>query len=147
TNSHTADRVMGKYPAEWRRKAHVIPHGFDLSDRMFAASNNARGKLTIVHTGRFFEGNPTPEPLLRALAWMAARRPLANELQVALVGTPVPAHQRLATSLGLDRIVEFAGRVPFAESQRRASLADVLMLIDAPADESLFLPSKLVDYL
>ena len=39
------------------------------------------------------------------------------------------------------------GGCPFAESARRAAAADVLLVIDAPADESLFLPSKLIDYL
>jgi glycosyltransferase involved in cell wall biosynthesis len=147
TNSQTADRVMNKYPAEWRRKAHVIPHGYDPADSMPHASSDVGARLEIVHTGRFYEGIRTPEPLLRALASLAARRALAKELHVALVGTPVPAHQRLAASLGLGEIVEFAGRVPFAESAQRAAQADVLMVIDAPAEESLFLPSKLVDYL
>jgi glycosyltransferase involved in cell wall biosynthesis len=104
-------------------------------------------RLTIVYTGRFYDGIRTPEPLLRALALIATRRPLACELHVAFVGTPVPSHRHLATRLGLDDVVEFAGRVPFAESARRAAHADVLLVIDAPSDESLFLPSKLVDYL
>src|SRR5262249_54611748 len=33
------------------------------------------------------------------------------------------------------------------ESARIAAAADVLLVIDAPSGESLFLPSKLVDYL
>jgi glycosyltransferase involved in cell wall biosynthesis len=147
TNVQTADRVMGNYPAEWRRKAHVIPHGYEPSAPMSGVSPAGSGILTIVHTGRFYEGIRTPEPLLHALASLAARRPLAKELHVALVGTPVPSHRRLAASLGLDGVVEFAGRVPFAESLQRAAEADVLMVIDAPAEESLFLPSKLIDYL
>jgi glycosyltransferase involved in cell wall biosynthesis len=104
-------------------------------------------RLTIVYTGRFYDGIRTPEPLLRALALIATRRPIACELHVAFVGTPVPSHRRLATTLGLGDVVEFAGRVSFAESARRAAHADVLLVIDAPSDESLFLPSKLVDYL
>ena len=28
-NAQTAERVMRKYPDAWRRKAHVVPHGFD----------------------------------------------------------------------------------------------------------------------
>ena len=63
-----------------------------------------------------------------------------------LVLTIDPA-RRLATALGLDGIVEFSGRVPFAESERGAEAADVLLVIDAPADENLFLPSKAIDYL
>jgi glycosyltransferase involved in cell wall biosynthesis len=145
-NAQTAERVMQKYPDEWRRKAHVIPHGFDRSDPVAAPAARDE-RLTIVHAGRFYDGARTPESLLRALAALAARRPLARELRIVFVGTPVPLHRRLATALGLDPVVEFTGRLPFAESARWAAAADVLLLIDAPADENLFLPSKLIDYL
>jgi glycosyltransferase involved in cell wall biosynthesis len=145
-NAQTAERVMQKYPDEWRRKAHVIPHGFDRSEPVAAPAARDE-RLTIVHTGRFYDGVRTPESLLRALAGLAARRPLARELRIVFVGTPVSSHRRLATSLGLDPVVEFTGRLPFAESARWVAAADVLLLIDAPADENLFLPSKLIDYL
>jgi len=145
-NTQTANRVMQKYPGEWRRKAHVIPHGFDRSEpRADPAPRDER--LTIVHTGRFYDGVRTPESLLRALGTLAARRPLRRELRLVFVGTPVPSHGRLAAALGLDGVVEFTGRLTFAESARWAAAADVLLLIDAPADENLFLPSKLIDYL
>jgi glycosyltransferase involved in cell wall biosynthesis len=145
-NAQTADRTMERYPAALRAKVHVVPHGFE--PREPAAMSHAESTpLTIVHTGRFYEGMRTPEPLLRALARLAATRPLARELRLVLVGTGVPAHRRLATTLGLDEIVEFCGRVSFADSERRAEAADVLLVIDAPADENLFLPSKVIDYL
>jgi glycosyltransferase involved in cell wall biosynthesis len=170
TNPQTADRVMSKYPAGWRRKAHVIPHGYEKLATTEDTADTGQGidpsltsaspgssmverircgddRLTIVHTGRFYEGVRTPAPLLHALAALAAHRPLATELHLALVGTPVAAHQRLATSLGLGDVVEFVGRVPYAESEQRAAQADVLMIVDAPSDVSLFLPSKLIDYL
>jgi glycosyltransferase involved in cell wall biosynthesis len=145
-NIQTAEQVMRKYPDEWRGKAHVIPHGFDPGAPP-AAPVARDHRLTLVHTGRFYAGVRTPDALLRALAAVAHRRPLARELRVVFVGTPVPSHQRLAASLGLDGIVEFAGRLPFADSAQWAAAADVLLLIDAPAAENLFLPSKLIDYL
>jgi glycosyltransferase involved in cell wall biosynthesis len=146
-NAHTADRVMRKYPDEWRRKAHVVPHGFDSDELPPSAPAPRDARLTLVYTGRFYEGVRTPEPLLRALAVLAGRRPLARELRVVFAGTPVPSHRRLASALGLDDCVEFTGRLSFVESARLAAAADVLLVIDAPADDSLFLPSKLVDYL
>jgi glycosyltransferase involved in cell wall biosynthesis len=145
-NAQTADRVMRKYPDEWRRKAHVVPHGFDSHEPpMTAAARDDR--LTIVHTGRFYDGLRTPESLLRAVAVLARSRDLAPALRIVFVGTPILSQRRLATSLGLDPVVEFTGRLPAAESARWAAAADVLLLIDAPAEESLFLPSKLIDYL
>ncbi len=145
-NAQTADRVMQKYPGAWRSKAHVVPHGFDSASGLTAAPADA-GPLHLVHTGRFYEGIRTPEPLIRALATLARRRALASELRVTFAGTPVPAYQRLADRLGLSSVIMFRGRVPFLESARLAASADVVMVIDAPADNNLFLPSKLIDYL
>jgi glycosyltransferase involved in cell wall biosynthesis len=146
-NSQTADRVMRKYPDEWRAKVHVVPHGFDPAQRQPRVAQSAEGPLRLVYTGRFYEGIRTPEPLLRALAMLMQRRPLARDLHVTFVGTPVPSHVRLASNLGLGDVVAFSGRVPFAESEQIAASSDVLLVIDAPADDSLFLPSKLIDYL
>lgn len=146
-NSQTADRVMKKYPASWRHKGHVVAHGFDGDTVWDAPARRADSRLELVYTGRFYDGIRTPESLLRALATLAGRRPLESELHLTLVGTPLGSQQRLARDLQLDRVVEFTGRLSFAESARIAAGADVLLLIDAPSDDSLFLPSKLVDYL
>jgi glycosyltransferase involved in cell wall biosynthesis len=145
-NTQTADRVMRKYPAEWRRKTHVVPHAFDPGEPPVPPMPRD-GRLTVVYTGRFYAGLRTPEPFLRALADLAARRDLARELRVVFVGTPEPAHAQLTAALGLDSVVEFTGRRSFSESAAWAASADVLLVIDAPSAESLFLPSKLVDYL
>jgi glycosyltransferase involved in cell wall biosynthesis len=146
-NQQTADRVMAKYPDQWRSKSYVVPHGHDGSDVSPVGSPRPGERLTLAHTGRFYDGIRTPEPMLRALAALARHRSLDRELHVSFVGTPVPSHRRLATALGLDSIVEFTGRVSFTDSSRRAADADVLLVIDASAAESLFLPSKLIDYL
>ena len=146
-NTRTAERVMSKYPAEWRARTFVIAHGFDPAEQKAPAPASADGPLRLVYTGRFYEGIRTPEPLLRAIATLAARGPIAGRLQVIFAGTLVPSYQRLAAKLGLDGIATFTGRVPFAESARLAASADVLLVIDAPADENLFLPSKLADYI
>ena len=145
-NAQTAARVMQKYPEPWRRKVHVVPHGFDCDDLRTVLPAARDGRLTIVYTGRFYDGLRTPEPLLHALAAVRARRRL-DALRLVIVGTDVPAYRSLATALGLADVVEFTGRLPFADSAAWVAAADVLLLIDAPADENLFLPSKLVDYL
>jgi glycosyltransferase involved in cell wall biosynthesis len=147
-NDQTRDRVMRKYPESWRAKSFVVPHGYDCEHvPKCRALPQANGPLTIVYTGRFYDGLRTPEPLFRALASLQSRRPLASELRVKLVGTEIPAHRRLARSLGLTTVVEFTGRVPFARALAYAREADVLLVVDAPSEDNLFLPSKLVDYL
>lgn len=143
-----ADLVMAKYPPSWRAKVHISPHAYDpASLPVVQPVGNRDGRLHLVHTGRFY-GQRSPEPLLRALALLKARRNLAGELRVTLVGQIVPAHRALCRELGLDDVVTFAGPLTRRESLLAAAEADLLLLVDAPSEgPSVFLPSKLIDYL
>jgi hypothetical protein len=69
-------------------------------------------------------------------------------LDVRFVGPHVEEFRRDATALGIDGAITFKGRVSAADAAAEAASADVLLVIDAPSDTpSVFLPSKLVDYL
>ena len=146
-NRQTADRVMRKYPDVSRTKIAIVPHGHAGGAAATEEKRTRSGPLRIVHTGRFYEGRRTPEPLLRALGRLASARPLERELKVVFVGTIVPDYVDLAHALALDDVVEFVGRVSHDASTALAAGADVLLVIDAPSDNSLFLPSKLIEYL
>ncbi len=154
-NRYTQDRVMAKYPAEWMARARVIPQGFEsmwgpasAGPASRPASAGPRGPLRLVYTGRFYEGIRTPTTLLEALDSIHRVRPLDGRLIVEFVGGDTAAYARQAQALGLDAIVHFSGRVDPAAARARAAAADALLIIDAPSDgPSLFLPSKLVDYL
>jgi len=146
-NAHARDRVMAKYPEAWRSKAAVIPQAYDRVSAVEAMPER-RGPLRLVYTGRFYPGIRTPDALLQALATLNAASSLAGRMLVEFVGADMGGSARLATQLGLDQVVTFTGRVPPPEARARGSAADVLLVIDAPAaDGSLFLPSKLIDYL
>lgn len=145
-NQQTADRVMSKYPREWRLKARVVPQGYELDD--IPAPVTLAGPLRMVYTGRFYDGVRTPDALLRAIAAIQQRSPLQAKLAVDIVGGAMEPYARRAAELGIDRIVRFVGRRSPADALAAASTADVLLSIDAPSDgPSMYLPSKLVDYL
>jgi glycosyltransferase involved in cell wall biosynthesis len=148
--AETADLVMRKYPEAWRKKATVVPHGFVASRQPVASSVAARrpGPMRLVYTGRFYSGLRTPSALLRAIAALHARTPLAGVLDVEFIGPRVDEFRGEADALGLGSIVRFGGPRPKAEAARAAADADVLLVIEAASDgPSVFLPSKLVDYL
>lgn len=145
----TADLVMRKYPPSWRQKVSVVPHGFvSRPAGPETRAGGAVGPMRMVYTGRFYAGVRTPRPLFQALALLSARGDLAEALEVTLVGPGVEAFRSDARELGVDAIVRFQDCLPFAEAQAIAAAADVLLVIDAPSETpSVFLPSKLVDYL
>jgi glycosyltransferase involved in cell wall biosynthesis len=144
-NAHTRDRVMAKYPPSWTPKAEVIPQTFE--GGVAPARPSGSGAMRMVYTGRFYDGIRTPDALLAALADLNRETPLAGQIAVEFVGGDMAAYAAEASRLGLAALVTFAGRVSPAEARERASAADVLLVIDAPGPDSLFLPSKLVDYL
>ena len=145
-NRYTRDRVMAKYPAALMAKARVVPQGFEPVES--ASSPRTGGVLRLVYTGRFYRGIRTPDSFLDALAAIQRTRPLDGRLFVEFVGADMTEYQHRATALKLAGVVSFAGRVAPATARAKAAAADALLIIDAPSDgPSLFLPSKLVDYL
>lgn len=146
-NEQTADRVMAKYPVAWRTRARVVPQGFDWRATPQAPQRRT-GPLRIVYTGRFYDGVRTPDTLLAALALLQQQTPLAGRIGVEFVGGSMESYARRSVQLGLAGVVTFSGRRSPDAALALASLADVLLVIDAPSrGVNLFLPSKLIDYL
>ena len=153
TSARTLDLVMGKYPAAWRAKAAVLPHAWDMDN--FAQPLQARGPRTeggprlIRHIGACY-GARSPEPLFAALARIHERRPhTLTEVRFEFVGHVSPAFLDSAALKSLPAgLVTMRGQVGYRESLQLARDADALLVIDAPSDtESVFLPSKLVEYI
>lgn len=146
TSEETLDLVMRKYPASWRTKAGVLPHGFD--PELYPRPAKAAGPLMVRYLGNFY-GHRSPVPLFRALKNLLARDPkMLENVQFELVGS-MPDRMRMHPSLrslpaGLVRLRE---TVPYLDSLKLMASSDLLLVVDGPDDLSVFLPSKLIDYL
>jgi hypothetical protein len=147
TTDETAELVMAKYPAAWRAKVHVVGHAFDteLLDAV-APAPTFPGKFRISHTGNIY-GHREPVALLRALAAIAADGEVRRHLAVEFVGHATPRMRELVDALGIGDFVTLAPNVPYLESLSLAGASDLLLVVDAPAERSVFFPSKIVDYL
>jgi glycosyltransferase involved in cell wall biosynthesis len=146
TSSETVDLFYKKYPAELKKKARVLPQCYDpdlFSDR----NDQTRDKLAIRYLGNFY-GRRTPRPLISALLELHRTRPESlNNVSFELIG-PGDAEgvKKLAGSLP-EGLVTARPSVIYRESLDLMSGADGLLIIDAPAEKSVFLPSKLIDYI
>lgn len=148
--SQTVDLVMNKYPSDWKNKVHVIPHGFDPDavDVSSTHTNRPHDRLRLMYTGSFYKGKRTPMSLLRALHDLNHDFPLIETLEMTFIGPIVHEYQEAAERFGLSGVVTFQGSLSFAECMQATLDADVLVVIDAPSESpSVFLPSKLVEYL
>jgi len=145
TSLETLELVMRKYPEEWRKKASVLPHSYDPA--FYPEMPVRTGKLVVRYLGNFY-ADRTPFPLLDALADIYRKSPgLLSDVRFELIGG-MPDRMR-ARALRTDLppgLVELLPSVSYRNSLRLAAEADLLLVIDAPADLSVFLPSKLIDY-
>jgi hypothetical protein len=149
TTPETVDLVMGKYPRAWREKAIVIPHGYDRSLYSGSTPPPREGRpLVVRYIGNFY-GMRSPEPLYAALNAVLARSPAALDGVVfEIVGKLDPGMDTTASARRLPPgLVTTVASVGYRRSLEMMETADLLLIVDAPAKLSVFLPSKLVDYL
>lgn len=150
TTEEMKNLVMKKYPAEWAGKCGSLPHSFvpEWYELEKAPLEVKKAELTLIHTGHFY-GPRTPLPLLDALTRLNVKRPLAGRLEVRLYGT-MEKQYRDYIDANLADVVTVRAPIPYLQSLAAMRQADYLLLVDAPLagkTESVFLPSKLVDYL
>lgn len=145
TTNETRDLVMKKYPDGFRKKAFVIPHAFD--ENLYPNTDAPHEKLTFRSVGNFY-GPRSPRVLLDAVALLHRESPeLIRRCRFEFVGIPPDGAENLLEEYTIGSCVNFYGQVNYLKSLALMKEADVLLLIDAPADVSVFLPSKLIDYL
>ncbi len=125
----------------------VIRHPFDeaLYPQRAKARNNA---ITLRHVGTLF-GRRSPELFFRALKGIVEERPeLRQRLRVELIGS---IEDKLMTTEAakslVNTIVHIIPPTDYVKSLELMYDADINLLIEANTDRSLFMPSKLSDYI
>ena len=149
TTAETVDLVMAKYPPAWRAKTLVLPHAFDpeLFDGGPVERTAGRPGILGRHIGSLYV-HRKPDPLTQALWRLGREQPgLLAGVRIELVGHVASAIETAAPAPAThDAVVRFAPRVDYRSSIRLMRESDFLLVIDAPFDRSVFLPSKLIEY-
>jgi hypothetical protein len=147
-SEETRDLVLRKYDAQIARKAFVLPHAFDADlKQALPPYPSAAGQMRIVYTGSIYPGKRTPDVVLRALARVNELPGARDQIALDFVGYAPEEYPRMLEGMGLFGQVRFLGHAGYMTALAAASAASALLLIDAAADVSVFLPSKIVDYL
>jgi glycosyltransferase involved in cell wall biosynthesis len=146
TSPETVELVMAKYPASWKTKTRVLPHSFDTSPHP-SRPGEKQARITIRHTGEFY-GPRTPKPLIRTLRSILSDNARALEgVCFELIGVVNPG---TLVDSGIENLppglITIKPPVSYQESSSLSDAADGLLTIDAPAARSVFLPSKLIEY-
>jgi glycosyltransferase involved in cell wall biosynthesis len=142
----TADLVMRKYPAEWRRKVRVIPHFLDL-DQPLPPHAGKSDRLRLVHTGSLYHGARAPNGLFGAFRDLLRRTPLDLPLTFRFVGWVPDGTIDSIRDVGVRDCISWTTPLYYSPCLKEMADADVLVVIDADFSDSPFLPSKIFDYL
>lgn len=148
TSRETIDLVMSKYPPEWRAKTLALPQCFDPALYPPPPPDKRDARLMVRHLGNFY-GQRSPAPLFRALRKLHESEPTAlRGVAFELVGVEDVEAITDAAREGLpEGLLAVRPHVSYRESLSLMSQSDGLLVIDAPSEQSVFLPSKLIDYI
>lgn len=144
TTTRTQELVMKKYPEKWIRKTHVIPHGFEKEALSLPNKDLPDKTLHLLHTGNIYEAR-APFVLIFALLMLRERE--VTDIKIHFIGHVQPVFSKLVEGYGLSSYFSFLGSIKPDACLEKAASSDVLLVCDAPSKESVFLPSKVVDYL
>lgn len=143
------DQYVVKYPM-LKNKMEYLNHSFDPSSYAEEAPST-QGPLLLRYIGNFY-GQRSAETLLAALGALLRKGVIAEgDIVLETVGGMPKRHSALYVGLlkkhGLQNIVKIKAPVPYQTSLKLMQESDVLVLLDAAVEGSVYFPSKLADYI
>lgn len=151
TSQETVELVMRKYPAALRTKCGVLPHCY--MPEWYAKTKSGQpwqnGKMRFLHTGNFY-GPRNPLPLINSLSRLKRESDISKKIEVVSYGLVDPKYREIIQEQSLGNVISLKATISYLDSLAAMAETDYLILIDAPltdAKESIFLPSKLIDYI
>ena len=148
TSMQTIKLYTQVYP-EFADKFEWFPNVYD-KESLINTKITLEGKLKIVFTGGL-AANRSPEPVLRSLALLRELHPAeAEKLEVVFAGPIDQRNQAIFKKYSSLGFVRHIGVLSYPDSLNLQKEAHLLLVIDNPlkrAEEAVFFPSKVLDYL
>jgi glycosyltransferase involved in cell wall biosynthesis len=132
-----------KYYYVERNKIEIIPH-IILPDYNLEIKSVSSTDLHICHSGNL-SIERDPENLFIALKQFIEKT--KRVIYIDILGVSTSYAVRLVEKYNLKGIVKFVDPLPYYAAIKKMSEYDVLMIIEAKMGESIFLPSKITDYI
>jgi glycosyltransferase involved in cell wall biosynthesis len=139
--------VMKKYPVSWINKTYITPHSFDKTLYPKNIIKN-RDAAVINYLGNFY-GPRNPKNFIKALERIYEEEPnFFNDVIFRFVGRWIGNDEWKIEGANLPvGLIEVSPPVSYLESLAEMNSSDILLILDAPFINSVFFPSKLVDYI
>lgn len=145
----TLAEMEGKYKGK-KHKFGLLMHSIDPKLLVKTNSSAKKDKVVFSHLGNFY-GKRSCKPLLEAMDIIRERADdRLKKIELNFIGGFSMEEKKVVNQYinehGDERI-KLVGNVDYVTSLKLMNEADALIVVDAPAAVSPFLPSKLVDYL
>jgi len=124
------------------RKSSVIPHVAMSPPLITKKANNT---FTLCHAG-YLSKERNPKIFLEALATFIRQRGLNDRLRFNLIGIENCDFRNVIQEYGLQDNIIFKGRLSYQDTLSEIYRSDVAVVLEASSEESIFLPSKFIDY-
>jgi glycosyltransferase involved in cell wall biosynthesis len=150
TTERLVESLRSLLPEGHKTLVHHLPNGWE--DDVDPAEHRAQlddGLLEIVYTGTLWDV-PATRTCFTGLAHALGARDGGDgqtRLRVRIVGPHESREVGEVRQLGLGKIVQFDGQVPYAEARAAQSAADVLLLLQVHGEGfDVAVPGKLYEY-
>lgn len=142
-SSYLKDYYLQYLPAN-SLQCYVLPH---VIDKNIKIPYHQHESLIMSHIGGgLIQRNPTL--FFNALKNVKEKERYKNlQLKINFVGPIEKYIIDIVNELQLTHIVSFTGKLPYIESLKHIQDSDILLIIEAPMKEGIFLPSKITDVL
>jgi Glycosyltransferase len=125
------------------QRSSTIPHVLlDFYQPNYRGQSNV---FTLCYAGNLYAGRD-PSVLFQALANFVEKKSLDTRLKVNILGLEEIGLNNLVKKYHLEKNVNFVGPLSYIKTLDRCLESDVLVVLEAPYVEGIYLPSKFVDY-
>jgi len=126
-------------------RSSTIPHVALPACANKAMTGEKRNVFSLCYAGKIYVGRD-PETFLSGLQLFLKRRGPQTKMCLNIIGLEEVGLTQLAAKYDVERQLNIVGPLSYGASLNMASQSDVLLSLEAPYTEGIFLPSKLVDY-
>lgn len=130
-----------------KNKIFVLPFSYDENSPFI---NNvkqiSKKKISVLYAGNLYLDRNLDD-IIKVLKILKTKVPnLEEKIEFKFIGNVSNRDKINITTNNLNNLFVFLGQKPYNELQTFYNEADLLLVIDAPAKENLFFPSKLIEY-
>jgi len=150
---HTNDIIKQKWIERYgdmvQNKIFVLPFSYDSNIEILDATNKEikkNKKISVLYVGNLYLNRNLDDLILAIKILMSTISNLEDKIVFKFIGIVSRHDIENIKKNRLENLFELIGQKPYEQLAKYYVDADVLLVIDAPAKENIFFPSKLIEY-